>query len=124
MPPRFTPRSLVAEIVTSGATAAAGSMTATMAAAPGLRNRICGFIVTGGGATSASIIDVVVTGLPTSLTFKLVIPAGATVSINPLVIPFGDGIPASADNTAITVTVPSFGAGNTHAAVAAGGYRD
>jgi hypothetical protein len=58
------------------------------------------------------------------LTFKLVIPAGATTSITPLVVPLGDGIPASADNTAITVTVPSFGAGNTHAAVAAWGYRE
>lgn len=124
MPPRFTNRALVAEVVTAGSTAAAGAMTATFAAAPSLRNRIVGFVVTGSGASAASIIDVTITGLPTTLTFKLVIPAGVTTSITPLVVQFGDGILASADNTAITVSVPSFGAGNTHAAVAAWGYRD
>lgn len=85
---------------------------------------LCGFAVTGAGATAASVVDVQATGLATSATlhFELVIPVGATVSIAPLIVNFtpclqGNGIGANA-----TVSLPSFGAGNTNAAVSAWGY--
>lgn len=122
--PRLSNRTDFGTVWSDSNTAAAGAATATAAAVANSRNVIQGFIVTGGGATSASIIDVTVTGVPTTLKFKLVIPAGATVAIVPLMIDFGDGLAASADNTAIVVSVPSFGTGNTAAAVAAWGYRE
>ena len=83
-----------------------------------------GFIITGAGATAASVVTVTVTGTITgTLSFALVIPAGATTSITPLIVEFSRPIPASAANTAIVVNVPSFGAGNTNAAVVAHGFQ-
>lgn len=113
-----------ASISSDTQTAAAGAITATLAAAVGQRNHLAGFAITGLGATGASGIIVVTTGLlGAQLKFVVPIPAGVTAGIVPLVIPFDPPLPASADNTAITVVVPSFGAGNTLAAVSAWGYR-
>lgn len=120
---RFTPRDEVATILSDGQVAAAAAMTATLGAAAGARTFLCGFAVTGAGATAASVIEVVTTGLTTQMKFKVVIPAGVTTTTTPLVVDFTVPIPASADNTAITISVPSFGAGNTDAAVSAWGYR-
>ena len=62
---------------------------------------------------------VTVTGLAIgTLSFKLAIPAGATVGVTALNVRFGEGLSASAVNTAITLNVPSFGVGNTDAAAA------
>jgi hypothetical protein len=103
---------------------AAAAISATLAAAAAKTTYITGFQVTGAGATGASVIDITITGLlGGTQTFKLAIPVGAAVGIVPLIVPLGRGIPASADNTAIVVNVPSFGAGNLHAAVAAQGYQ-
>jgi len=113
-----------ATICSDAQTAAAGAMTATLAAAAGVRNHLAGFAITGLGATGASSVEVITTGLAgTQLKFRLGIPAGATVAITPLVVPFDPPLPASADNTAITIAVPSFGSGNTSAAISAWGYR-
>jgi hypothetical protein len=51
-----------------------------------------------------------------------VIPAGVTTSIVPLLVTFYPPLPASATNTAITVTAVAFGAGNTNAAAVANGF--
>ena len=95
----------------------------TLAAAAGFRTYITGFSVTGGGATGASIIAVTITGLTNTLTYHVPIPAGAAVGVTPLVVQFIRPIPASADNTAIVVNVPSFGAGNTAASASAQGFQ-
>lgn len=114
----------------SSGNVAASSAVATLPKAAGFTTYITGFDISGSGATGASIIQVTVTGLPTAigtLTFNVVIPAGATTAIggtgNPGYIPirFPDPIPASAANTAIVVTAPSFGSGNTAACVTAYG---
>lgn len=106
-----------------GNVGAAGQITATLAAVAGKTNYLTGFYVDGLGATGASVIEVTVSGtLGGSFTRKLSIPAGATVAITPLVMGFESPIPGSAANTAIVVTVPSFGAGNTNAIVRAWGY--
>ena len=110
------------ELEVSSANAAAAN-NQTLAAAATLRTYITGFTVTGGGATAASVIAVTVTGLATTLTFHVPIPAGATVGVVPLVVQFARPIPASADNTAIVVNVPSFGAGNTQASATATGFQ-
>lgn len=109
--------------VADSATGAAAAITATLAAVAGKRTFLTGFSVTGAGATAASIITVTVTGLAVTLSYKLAVPAGATVGVTPLHVTFPQPIPASGDNVAIVVNVPSFGVGNTDAAVAASGYQ-
>lgn len=85
---------------------------------------ITGFEITGAGATAASTIAVTVTGiLGGTKSYRLVIPAGAGVEIARLLVEFARPIPASGVNTAIVVNVPSFGAGNTDAAVTAHGFQ-
>ncbi len=110
--------------ITASATGAASALTATLAGVASKTTCIAGFIVTGAGATGASVITITVTGtISGTLSFALVIPAGATTSITPLIVEFSRPIPASAANTAIVVNVPSFGAGNTNAAVVAHGFQ-
>lgn len=109
--------------VTNSNTGAATAITGTLAAVANKTQYITGFAVTGAGATAASVINVTVTGtISGTLNFNLVVPAGATTSINPLIVQFSQPIPASAVNTAIVVNVPSFGVGNTNAAVVAHGF--
>lgn len=108
----------------SSAVVAAAAAVATLAA-PGatLTNYIEGFDVTGMGATAAVSVSVVVSGLlGGSLSFVCPVVAGATVANPRLTVTFPHPLPASAANTAIVVTVPSFGAGNLAAAVAAYGF--
>lgn len=108
----------------ASATAAAGAMTPALAAAAGKTTFVTGFIITGAGATGASVITVTITGvIGGTMSFKLAIVAGATLAQTPLAITFARPIPASATNTAITLNVPSFGAGNTDAAAVITGYQ-
>lgn len=106
-------------------TGAAAAITATLAAVAGKRTFIAGFAVDGLGATAASVIEITVTGvLGGTMRYKLTIPAGATVALaDPIRVEFARPIPASADNTAIVVNVPSFGAGNTSAIASAHGFN-
>lgn len=113
----------VGDVVADSAAGAAAQITATLAGVAGRRTFICGFQVTGAGATAASTVEVTVTGVGTTLRYKVPVPAGAGVAITPLMVTLPVPVPASADNTAIVVTVPTFGAGNTAVAVAAQGYR-
>ncbi len=84
---------------------------------------ITGFEVWAGGATAAILVDVTIAGLlGGSQTFPFAAPAGAALAANPLVFNFDQPLPASAANTAITVTLPALGAGNAKAAVYAKGY--
>ena len=105
-------------------TGAAAAITATLAAVAGKRTFLSGFAVDGLGATAGSVIEVTVTGvLGGTLRYKMTIPAGVGVATTRLFAEFGRPIPASADNTAIVVNVPSFGAGNTSAIVSAHGFN-
>lgn len=117
-------RGLVGSTPVVGAQAgAAAAISATLAGTAGTRTYLSGFTVTGAGATAASVIEVQVTGLGTTMLYKVVVPAGATVAVTPLHIDYSRALAASADNTSIVVSVPSFGAGNTAAAVTAVGFR-
>lgn len=103
---------------------AAAIATATLAAALNKMTHISGFYVTGGGATAGSIISVVVSGVKDGpFTYSFAVPTGAAVGAATLDVYFDPPIPASAVNTAIVVTVPSFGAGNTNACVVANGLQ-
>lgn len=100
------------------------SAAATLAATPSVTNYLSGFEITAGGATAAGLVTVTVSGLlGGSRTYVFGVPAGAAAIAAPLVVTFPAPLPASAANTAIAVTVPALGAGNTHAAVVAHGYR-
>lgn len=105
----------------SGANSAA---TATLAAATGKRTWLSGFQITGLGATAAGSASVTVAGLAGgSLQYVLAVPAGVSAGITPLVVAFAAPLAGSAPNTAITVTVGAFGAGNTAAVVTAQGFQ-
>lgn len=98
--------------------------TATLAAAAGATNYITGFTCTATGSTAAAVVNVTVAGLiGGTATFTFLFPAGATVLATPLLVTFPTPIPASAANTAITVTLPAGGAGNTNASVNVFGFR-
>jgi hypothetical protein len=57
------------------------------------------------------------------MTFIYPVVAGATLKNGDLHITFNPPLPASADNTAIVLTLPSLGAGNTNAAVNVWGFQ-
>lgn len=97
---------------------------ATLNAAAGKTTYISGFQVTSGGATAASLKSVSVTGLlGGTATYTIGVVAGATLPNAHLIVTFNPPIPASAANTAIVVTVPALGAGNTNATVTAHGFQ-
>ena len=112
--------------VAGAASGAAQSNAASLAATAGKTNFLEGFDITGGGATAASVIEVSVTGLAAgTLKYELNILAGATGPMNAqggFSVRFPQPLPAAGVNQAITVTVPSFGAGNTNAAVVVYGF--
>jgi len=107
--------------VNASATGGHAVQAATLAAAVGKTTRCSGFQVTGAGATAASVVTVTLTGPAATQNYVIAVPAGATVGIAPLVVSFVPPLEASATNTAIVVSVPDFGAGNTAVAVAAQG---
>jgi hypothetical protein len=111
------------DVDASSATAAAAN-NVTLPGVAGATTFITGFEITGDGATAGSIIAVTVTGiLGGTKTYFVTIPTGAGVAIAPLIVEFVRPIPASGLNTAIVVNVPSFGVGNTNAAVTAHGFQ-
>lgn len=104
-------------------TGAASAITPTIAAVAGKTGFVNGFSVDGLGATAASVIEVTLAGLVGGTRrYKLSIPAGATTAISRLVVEFVRPIPTTAVNTAIVLTVPSFGAGNTSAVAEIHGF--
>jgi hypothetical protein len=124
LPPSATSVSAEVDIDVSAFSGAAGATTVTLLGAAGATTFITGFEVTGTGATAAQVTIVTISGiLGGSKQYALVIPAGITLLVNPLIVEFSRPIPASAVNTAIVVTVPSFGAGNTTAATTAHGFQ-
>lgn len=84
---------------------------------------IAGFQVTGAGATTGLPVVVTVAGLLGGTRSYIYTAAGGALLPNdPLMVAFDPPLPASAVNTAIVVTCPALGAGNTNNAVVAHGY--
>ena len=102
---------------TDGSATAAGAASAIAPAVAAVAAKFgycTGFRVDGLGATGASVITVTLTGLKVgTLSFPFSVPAGAGVAVVPLVVTFPQPLPTNAVNTAVTLNVPSFGAGNT-----------
>lgn len=109
--------------VAASATVANAVNAVSLPAVAGKTNYLTGFEVTGAGATAASVIDVTVTGVGgVTLHYALAIIAGAALGVAALIVEFPVPLQAAAANSAITVSVPAFGAGNTAAAAAIHGY--
>lgn len=84
---------------------------------------LTGFEVTGAGATAGSVVTVTVAGLlGGTRSYTYTFATGAAVGNVPLVVQFNSPLPASAVNTAIVVTCPAGGAGNTNNTVVAHGF--
>lgn len=84
---------------------------------------ISGFEVTGSGVTTALPVTVTVAGLlggTRHYTYTFI--AGPLLANVPLLVQFNPPLPASAVNTAIVVTCPAGGAGNTNNTVVAHGF--
>lgn len=97
---------------------------ASLPAVAGETNYITGFEITGSGATAGLPVDVTVVGLIGGVTlhYNYTFAVGVLLPNQPLLIEFPNPIPASAVNTAITVSCPAGGAGNTRNAVVVHGF--
>ena len=108
----------------SSGNVANASAAATLPAVAGKTTYITGFTATAAGATAASVAELTVGGLGGGTqTFIFVFPAGVTVQATTLNVKFEPPLPASAADTAIVVTLPAGGSGNTNAAVVATGFQ-
>ena len=115
--------SAVVALSASSGNVAAAIAAATLPVAPGKTNYLSGIAITGSGATAASVVNPTVTGLNGgTLTLTLAVVAGATLSNTPLILTFNPPIPAAGINTAIVVSVPSLGAGNTNSTASLWGF--
>jgi hypothetical protein len=121
--PSYPPRATAVAGVSSGADTT--TATATIPASPGQTSYVCGFTVSGLGATGTANVTVTVGPLATAgsnFSYPYVFAAGATVLNTMLAISYWPCIPANAQNTAITVTVPG-SAGNTSTNINVSGYQ-
>jgi hypothetical protein len=110
--------------VSDSSNGAAQAISATLPGVAGKTTYISGFEVTGSGATVGLVVLVTLSGVVGGpLTYVLPIVAGALLAITPLIVNFARPIPASGPDVDITVSVPSFGLGNMHAAVVVHGYQ-
>lgn len=110
-------------VIASSGNVANASAAATLAAVAAKTNFLSGFQITAGGATVGADVSVTITGLlGGTITYTFNAPAGALVGATPLIVTFPYPLPASAVNTAIVVTCPALGAGNTNATANAQGY--
>jgi hypothetical protein len=101
----------------------AATASASIAAVTGETAYLTGFEFTGGGATSAALKTLTITGLlGGTRSYTIAVPAGTTLGCQPLVVYFYPALPASATNTAITVSIPTLGAGNTASSVNCQGF--
>lgn len=113
----------VAQSLASAQSTGNASAAASLSAKPGLTNYLTGFEITSGGATAAALALVTIVGLlGGTLTYVLGVVAGVAAANAPLLVTFNPPLPASAVNTAITLTVPALGSGNTQAAIVMHGF--
>jgi hypothetical protein len=113
----------------SASSGGAAQITVSLPATAGKVNYLEGFDISGSGATGASVIEANITGLNGgTLFYELPIVAGANLAAFPLIGPvysvrFPEPIAATGANVAVTLTVPSFGAGNTNSSATLYGFQ-
>jgi hypothetical protein len=114
----------VTPIAQQSAVLVAAQGTATLAAAANKFTYLSGLQIFGTGATAASAVNATIAGLlGGTMTIPVAVPAGANLGITPIVIGFDPPLRSGAVNTAIVVTLPSLGSGNTRATVNAQGFQ-
>lgn len=111
------------EQVYASAKVAAAQAQVSIPAAAGLYSYVTGIVITGAGATAATVLDATLSDGTVTLHYAVVVPAGATTAITPIVDDFLPPLQSTAVNTAWTLTVPTAGAGNTNVSVAITGYQ-
>jgi hypothetical protein len=119
----------ITPIVKSASSGGAAQITPALPATVGKTNYLEGFDISGSGATAASVIEVNIAGINGgTIYYELPIVAGVNLAAFPLSGPvysvrFPEPIPATGANVAITLTVPSFGAGNTNSSATLFGFQ-
>lgn len=114
--------------IASSATAAAGTLTATLTSTTNVYTYLNKVIVTGGGATAAAVVNGTITNVVNGpLNFAVPVPIGVAVGLTPVVLdfttcPVQSVAPVNGVPQAITVSIPSFGAGNTLASIILQGF--
>ncbi len=108
---------------TASATGAAATVTATLPAPPaGYKWQITGFEITANGSTAGASVTPTLSGLDGGAgaavtgNYSFVFPASASTAATPLTIVYSCPI-SGLVNTAISLSLPSGGAGNTTASV-------
>lgn len=102
---------------------AASANTITVAGLAGKTIYVTGFEITGSGATATSDITITLaSGGTTQATYVLDVPAGVTTANANLFVEYSSPIVGLASGNNAVLTVPSFGSGNTAAAVTIHGY--
>lgn len=110
------------QLAASSGNVANAAAVATLPAVAGKTNYLSGINLNGSGATAASVVEATITGLSGgTLVVTVAVPAGVTAALTPVNITFNPPLPASAPDTAIVVTLPALGAGNTNAVANAWG---
>ncbi len=114
-----------AAIVATSGNIANGSAAAAIPATSGKLSYVTGFEITATGATVGLPVIATLAGLVGGITASYIFaaPAGALIEATPLLVTFPEPIPANAVNTAITLTLPALGNGNTNAAVVIHGFQ-
>lgn len=111
-------------IASSGNVGSAGVATATIPAVVKKTSYLTGFDFTALGATNQAVVLMTVTDGTWTQTYEINVPAtSALIQITPLTVVFSPPLAASAANTAIAVSCPSLGAGNTNVCVNARGFQ-
>lgn len=88
-------------------------------------NYVTGFELTAAGSTAGLAVTATLAGvLGGTLSFAFTFPIGVLVPAQPLFVEFPEPIPASAINTAITLTLPAGGTGNTAASATIHGFKN
>ena len=112
-------------VIVSSGNVANASAVATIPAVAGRLNYLLGFTVSGSGATVGLPVTVTITGLlGGTQSYTYTAATGATVGNAQLQSNYAIALPASAINTAIVITVPALGAGNTNSTVTAHGFYE
>lgn len=111
-------------VTNSSASVANANAVATLPGVAAKTTYITEFVATASGSTAGSAVTLTVVGVISgTLNYTFTFPTGALVGVAPLVVRFQPAIPASAVNTAIVVTLPAGGVGNTNATANATGYQ-
>jgi len=111
-------------ITNSSGNVANAAAVATLAGVASKTTYITGFELTSAGSTAGSVVTATIAGvIGGTMSYTYVAATGASAASGPLIVSFSKPIPANATNTAIVVTLPALGSGNTNATAVAHGYQ-